>query len=133
MPRGGRRQGTPGKGYSNRTDLSAAPNMAQNTAATGGMVASAPAQPQQQQALPMQPQPPLIGADEVPNLSDPSQRPGEPVTAGLNIGAGPGPESLGAMPPSPTDPVRQAVQSLLLISPNPDLVRILARLDQEGR
>lgn len=128
MPRGGRRQGTPGKGYSNRTDLTSAPDMSMNTAATGGMTAPASA-PQQQGPPPG----PVIGADEVPNLSDPTNRPGENVMAGLSLGGGPGPEAVGPMPPSPSDPVRQAVQALMLISPNPDLARILARLDYEGR
>ncbi len=131
MPRGGKRQGTPGKGYSNRTDLTSTPDMSMNTAATGGIAApaSAPQQPAPQRMLPS----PAIGADEVPNLSDPSMRPGEPVTAGLSIGLGAGPEAVGPLPPSPSDPVRQAVQALMLISPNPDLARILARLDYEGR
>lgn len=131
MPRGGRRQGTPGKGYSNRTDLQAAPNMAQNTAATGGMTAPAPngtASPIPEQT-PMRG--PVIGADEVPNLSDPTMRPDEPVMAGVPIG--PGSNTLGPLPPTQADPVRQAVESLMLISPNPDLSRILARLDYEGR
>jgi hypothetical protein len=85
-------------------------------------------QPQQQQFIP-----PLIGADEVPSLSDPTMRPGEPVTAGLDVGMGAGPEALGPMPPAPIDPVRQAIQAMMLVSPNPDLVRVLARLDYEGR
>jgi hypothetical protein len=39
MPRGGPRQGTPGKGYSNRTDLAlnSASQTATNTAASGGV------------------------------------------------------------------------------------------------
>ena len=129
MPRGrgGKREGTPGKGYSNRTDLAMAPDMSQNTAATGGMTAPAP------QAQPMQPPAPVVGADEVPNLTDPTQRPGEPVTHGLAVGAGGGSEVVGPMPPAPADPVRQAMEALMLISPNPDLQRILTRLDFEGR
>jgi hypothetical protein len=97
-----------------------------DTTASGGM--TAPKQPQQPQ-----PRGVVIGADEVPNLSDPTQRPNEPVTAGLASGPGAGPEALGPMPPSPTDPVRQAIEALMMINPNPDLVRILGRLDLEGR
>lgn len=37
-------------------------------------------------------------------LAAPSQRPGEPVTAGLSVGAGPGPESLAAGRPRGPDP-----------------------------
>ena len=122
MPRGGKRQGTPGKAYSNRTDL--ATNYSSGAAAGGGME---PVQ-QQRQFIP-----PAIGADQVPSLSNPTMRPGEPVTAGLDIGMGAGSEAMGPMPPAPMDPVRQAIQAMMLVSPNPDLVRVLARLDYEGR
>ena len=121
MPRGGKRQGTQGKAYSNRTDLAVDYAPGGNPAAGG---------------MPITPQGiagPRIGADQVPNIGDPTNRPDEPVTTGLNVGAGLGVEALGPMPPSPTDPIRQLIQSMLLVSPNPDLVRILQRLDFEGR
>lgn len=123
MPRGGKRQGTQGKGYSNRTDLGIdyAPG---GNPATGGQEAPA----QQRPFIP-----PAIGADQVPNIGDPTTRPNEPVTAGLKSGVGPGPEAMPPMPPSPDDPVRQVIQAMLMISPNPDLVRILNRLNYEGR
>ena len=131
MPRGGRRNGTPGRGYANRTDLTSAPDMSKNTAASGGMTApAAPAAPAVQAPVL---QGPAIGADQVPNLSDPTMRPNEPVTAGLSMGPGGGREALGILPPNPMDPVRQVVEALMLISPNPDLYRIQSRLDYEGR
>lgn len=79
MPRGrgGQRQGTPGRGYSNRTDLMANYDQSLPTAATGGMEAP--------------PQPPMQTPDDTPGLSDPTMYPNEPVTAGLLRGAGPGP------------------------------------------
>lgn len=122
MPRGGKRRGTPGKAYANRTDLTS--DYAPGSAAGGGMTP-----PVQQQPL----MGPPIGADQVPNLSDPTMRPQEPVTAGLPVGPGPGPEALGPMPPPPVDPVRQVIQAMMLVSNNPDLARVLARLDYEGR
>lgn len=79
MPRakqGGQRQGTPGAGYTNRTDLMTNYDMAENTAATGGM-----------EAPPM----PMPSPDDTPGLSDPTQYPQEPITSGLGIGAGDGP------------------------------------------
>lgn len=122
MPRGGRRQGTQGKAYSNRTDLTS--NYGSNgSPASGGMQAPV------QQA----PTSPLIGADQVPNIGDATMRPSEPVTAGLPMGPGPGPEALGPMPPPPMDPIRQVVQAMMMVSPNPDLIRVMARLDYEGR
>lgn len=123
MPRGGKRQGTQGKGYSNRTDLAV-------DYAPGGNPATGGVEP------PMQQRPiigPTIGADEVPNLGDPTMRANEPVTAGLNIGLGPGSEAMGPMPPPPMDPIRQVLQAMLLQGGNPDVVRLLNRLDYEGR
>lgn len=84
MPRGGKRQGTPGKGYSNRTDLAQAPDMAQNTAATGGQETAPPPMDAPQG-------PPMRTPEDSPMLTDPTQRPDEPITAGLPIGAGVGP------------------------------------------
>lgn len=80
MPRGGKRNGTPGKGYSNRTDLTQNYDQEKNTAASGGMAATAP------------PPPPMQRPDDTPDLAAPTQYPGEPITAGLPIGAGPGPQ-----------------------------------------
>lgn len=122
MPRGGRRQGTPGKAYANRTDLTS--QYGEGSAAAGGLQA-----PIEQQPL----MGPMVGADQVPNLDDMTARPTEPVTAGLPVGPGSGPEALGPMPPAPMDPVRQVIQAMMLTSNNPDLVRVLARLDYEGR
>lgn len=95
MPRGGKRQGTPGRGYSNRTDLGVTPNMTQNTAASGGMTAPAPVS--DRQTAP-QPQGPTRSPDDTPMLTDPTTRPGEPITAGMPMGPGPGPEVLGMDP-----------------------------------
>lgn len=123
MPRGGRRTGTQGKAYSNRTDL--AQNYgSQGNPATGGQTAPA------EQAFFLGP---IIGAEQIPNIGDPTSRPNEPVTAGISSGPGPGPEAIGPLPPDPMDPVRMAVESLLLMYPNPDLVRVLNRLKFEGR
>ena len=123
MPRGGKRTGTQGKGYFNRTDLAQNYGPGGNPA-TGGQVAPAEQKPLMG---------PLVGADQVPNLGDPTAYPDRPVTYGLSVGPGAGPEAIGPLPPSPVDPVRTAVEALLIMYPNPDLVRILNRLDFEGR
>ena len=121
MPRGGKRTGTQGKAYSNRTDL--AQNYGpQGNPATGGQVA-----PEQQMQY-MD----FIRPDQVPNLSDPVIT-DLPITTGLSSGPGAGPEAMPMMPSAATDPIRQLIESMLLVSDNPDLVRILNRLDYEGR
>ena len=55
-------------------------DQAENTASTGGM--TAPAAP---------PMPPAQTPEDTPNLTDPTMYPDEPITAGLPMGAGPGP------------------------------------------
>lgn len=96
MPRGGARQGTPGKGYSNRTDLQARPDMEQNTAGTGGGVTAS------NEAM----RPASRTPDDSPMLLSPTGRPDEPITAGLSVGPGGGPEMLG------TDPRMQETQTM---------------------
>lgn len=83
MPRGGKRQGTPGKGYTNRTDLGQdyAPAQGTATPASGGVKPPPQAQGK-----------PPIYADDFPNLTAPTTRPGIPVSQGLPSGAGAGPK-----------------------------------------
>lgn len=85
MPRGGKRQGTPGKAYVNRTDMGKnympQEEAGLRTPASGGM--EAPKEPM----LPAYP-------EDTPMLTDPTQRPDEPITSGLRSGPGLGPEAL---------------------------------------
>ena len=120
MARGGARQGTPGVGYSNRTDLMAnrAPQQGTATAAAGGQ--SAPAAP------------PTVPADLVPDLNSPTARPDEPLTAGVDVGAGPG-SGCTPMPPTAQDPTRAALEAMMLVAPGPEIRAMLARLDMQGR
>jgi hypothetical protein len=73
---------------------------------------------------------PMVGPDEVPNLSDPSSRPNEPLTTGLPTGPGAGPEILNVGAPNP---VRTALQAMAVAFPNPDVLRLIDRLDIQGR
>ena len=81
MPRGkgGARQGTPGKGYGNRTDMLTNYDQAKPTAAAGGMEA------------PAEVGPPPVTPDDIPNLDTPTAFPDRPVTTGLMRGPGAGP------------------------------------------
>lgn len=85
MPRGGKRQGTPGKAYSNRTDMATDYNMEAGSPASGGL--EAPSAGKEPPNLPVYP-------DQIPNLTDPTSRPNEPITDGLGLGPGRGREAL---------------------------------------
>lgn len=97
MPRGGPRNGTPGKAYGNRSDL-----RGQKPPGAALPVQTAPGQAygmrkQQedaQRALPIA-TPAAPAPTQVPSLADPTTRPNEPVTTGLPMGPGAGPEALG--------------------------------------
>lgn len=105
MPSGGSRQGKAGGGFSNRTDLTAKPRLPVTTV-PGQPYGQAGQQAAAQQAVPMgtpplpQPQgppaPPTAGMlpSDVLGLDAPTQRPTEPVTNGLAVGPGGGPEVL---------------------------------------
>lgn len=112
MPRGGRRSGTPGKPYPNRTDMHkpaveqlkgqqyGAKKEQLAVAASGGAPpgpGSAPG-PTAGPAAPPGPAAGSLGA-----FNRPSERPSEPVTAGLPTGPGPGPEALGLNKQKPED------------------------------
>jgi len=115
--RGGRREGVAGKAYGQRTDLQGATKLP-ITAASGQQYGARTAQEDAQRSVPMGSPPvprpaatPPAGAPEgVPaagglgDLFAPTARPGEPVTAGADAGAGPGMAALG---PSPQDMERQ--------------------------
>lgn len=102
MPRGGKRQGTPGKAYTNRTDMGMDYNMQSEVSpASGGL--ETPSQMQRQMSYP----------EDTPMLLDPTQRPGEPITAGISTGPGPGPEVLDPR----VDETRQLKKYLPLIEP----------------
>lgn len=115
MPRGGRRSGKQGAAYPNRTDLAQAPR-----AAKGQEYGAAKASLDAQRAvpLPQQAPPPTvpIGAE--------SQNPTEPITAGLPLGPGPGPQPSGPFAVSPVDELRAIFQAF----PNDDLAELLANL-----
>lgn len=146
MPRtrqGGSRNGNPGTSYPNRTDLGSQPSLPAR-AATNQTYGNAQSQLDAQRTVPMAPAPlslpppnpaggpgspsPQPGSPAAPqqpgplpgaagDLHRPTERPGEPVTAGSPLGAGPGPE---ALPQGPTSPQ------------NTNLSRMLAQIAQSS-
>lgn len=149
MPRGGQRTGKPGKSYGNRTDLNPAVPI---KAAPGQQYGKATAQIEAQRAVPVA-RPatdvvapaPAVGPDasapasgpaappmplpgQVIPLDAPSQRPGEPITAGLAMGAGAGPEALGPLGGGGED-VGMQLRAIYAQFPNEDLRSLLELLD----
>lgn len=84
--------------------VTALPNMAARSAATG--------------------QGGLDTRGQIPSLSDPSARPGEPVTAGLPGGPGPGPEAL-MNGPYQTPEELWVLRAIYSKYPNEDLRRMI--------
>lgn len=127
---GGKRNGRPGASYGNRSDLQQAPR-----AVPGQPYGVAGQQLQAQQAVPLSqtpppnPQPqgqpqqgPVPGA--LGQLHAPSDRPNEPITAGLSQGPGPGPEALGGSV-TPPDPTIGLLKGLFAAYPNADIQALL--------
>lgn len=148
MPRGGRRTGTPGKAYSNRSDLNG-PKAVPMMAATGQQYGARKAQIDAQRAIPVAapPGPALApptggapapgptlpagpGPGQVVPLDAPSMRPDEPVTAGLPVGPGAGPEALGPLAGQSED-VGMQLRAIYARFPNEDLRSLLELLDDE--
>jgi hypothetical protein len=123
MPRGGKRQGTPGKAYSNRTDMATNYDMDAGSPATGGM--KAPAAGGGDPVLPVYP-------DQIPSIDTPTMRPDEPISDGLPVGPGRGREGLTNYDPRLTE-TQQLKKWLPILEPigrqedTPDSVRTLIR------
>lgn len=125
MPRGGKRRGTPGKGYNNRTDLGMQ-YMSQDQAGMATPAAGGVEPPPTQQMTPP------IYPEDIPNLTDPTSRPNEPISDGLSLGPGRGPEALVNRDPRAAETMRLK-KWLPLLDPyvddpeTPDSVRSLIR------
>lgn len=134
-PRGGRRNGKQGKAYAQRTDLNANRGPLPVQAASGQAYGVRGAQEAAQRAVPISappapPQPTMAAVAPAPlpgELGDPlraTERPDEPLSAGLDWGPGPGSEALGiGGDPSgdelraiyaryPTEALREAIEGL---------------------
>lgn len=76
--------------------------------------------PSAQQALPVG----GVEPGQIPSLSDPSTRPDEPVTTGLPLGPGAGPDALGGIfPQAPQELL--ALRELYAAKPDPQLRRLI--------
>lgn len=117
MPRGGKRQGTPGRSYTNRADLNT-PALAV-TPPTYGDGAQ---QQRAQQVAPL----PQTRPIQIQPFDRPSDRPGEPVTAGLPVGDG------SSMPPEGFDPVLEGLRAAYRAAPNERIAELIEAI-QNGQ
>ena len=120
--------------YGNRTDLNNPANKMRKMAATGQTYGSATEQMRSQAAVPMGGSP----AEQVPapgsmgGLDRMTERPSEPITAGMNFGEGPGPEVLaapGQVGVGSRDDLIQRVRMAAAQNPNPNLIQLLIMLE----
>jgi hypothetical protein len=142
---GGRRQGRPGTAYPNRSDLQAP------KAAPGQEYGQQAAQLRGQKVMPLPQGPPASSNTVSPMaaapmaqapavlaptpLSAPTERPNEPVTAGLPFGPGPGPSAIPQMAPledhgfgqAPSNPV-EWLRAIYSVAPNNDLLDVMNHL-----
>lgn len=122
LPRGGSREGQPGKAYPNRSDLTQAPKTVPGQ--TYGKQAEQAAA-QRVNPLPQQAPPTPI---QVPPLGRPTDRPNEPVMAGAPMGPGPGPEVLGF---DPDEEVGIQLRALYEVLPSSDLREAIEEFDAD--
>lgn len=128
MARGGRRQGAPGAQYGNRQDLQQGQRKQPVARIPGQDQGVQAEQIRSQQALPVTTAPmPQQLTQPVP-LSAPTQRPNEPLTAGVDIGAGPGSSPL-ALPADDGDPTIGELRALYMAFPSEDLRELLEDYD----
>lgn len=130
MPSGGARQGKPGTLYPNRRDMAQPARTAkgQTYGEAGAELASQKAIPLPQrghvpQGNPGQDMQAAPEPGSVPSLSMGSALPDEPVTAGLRLGPGPGPEALQAVNYGPAE--LSILRGIFRKFPNEDLRRLL--------
>ena len=73
------------------------------------------------------------GGVNITPLSAPTERPNEPITAGLPIGAGPGPEAMAPIGIEPGSRLDLALQVRAIASryPNPALIALLQELESQ--
>lgn len=140
MPRGGRRAGTPGRAYGNRTDLNATRSLPVEAAA-GQPYGVRSQQEAAQRAVPVAPlpaarppaptSPPGAAPVGMLDFANPqSARPGEPVTAGARLGPGAGPEAIAAAGLGGDDVAE--IRAMYQRFPSEELRQIIEELEEGG-
>ncbi len=129
MPTGGPRTAKPGASYGNRSDLTASADATYGDQVNQEAIRSATPNTSAPGLAPGQgaggPPPP----GSLTPIGAPTQRPGEPASAGLSMGPGPGPDGL-----TPTPTVNMdlyTLRALAQIRPSRDLDRLIAYAETE--
>jgi hypothetical protein len=75
-----------------------------------------------------------MGTPPVPTVGifEPTQRPNEPITAGVDVGDGPGSEAL-MTPVDAPDQLATFARAMYMANPSPQLRRIVEAFEEEGR
>lgn len=118
---GGERKGRPGELYPQRSDMSSG-DRAYGDGVNQRTVQRSTPDVTRRPATQAPPPPGSLGT-----LTDPSSRPTEPVTAGLSLGAGAGPEAVGNQGYSQYNKATWELRALAARFPDdPDLIRLIA-------
>lgn len=123
MPPGGTRTAKAGATYANRSDLNGSADATYGDGVNAEVVRT---------ATPNTPRPPaptsggggMVGPGAIGPLDAPTDRPDEPLTAGLPIGPGPGPAGMAALPE--INPDIERLRALARHYPSPDVMRLIA-------
>lgn len=144
MARGGRRDGVRGTKYPNRSDLAEHTKPLPAVAAKDQQYGKAGEQIAGQRIVPMAP-PPGVAAGAPSTAGSPSrvlpgsqgpfdrpsERPDEPLTTGVPVGAGAGPEVLGLPPgPSPTATLVGSLEAMARATGSRDIAQLAMRAQQ---
>ena len=86
----------------------------------------------QQTAAPMAGNPVIDNLPPITSLTQPTQRPQEPITAGIDFGAGAGSEAMAPMPARPTVSLVDTFKTLSMFDPSGDSELVYRRLVDEG-
>lgn len=112
-------QNAPGGAYGQRAEL-------QGLASGAPMAQAAPVPAGESMPMGGTPQVPTVG------IFEPTRRPNEPITAGVDVGAGPGSEAL-MTPVDAPDQLATFARAMYMTNPTPQLRRIVEAFEEEGR
>lgn len=123
--------------YPNRTDLNNAFNKVARKAAPGQTYGEAAKQIEAQKAMPMGASPadarPSVAPGSLGAFNRPSDRPEEPITAGVDFGAGMNSVQAGINnPPRVEDPVLERLKNIFRNYPNDELADLIDSYTRDG-